>query len=171
MSSSPPVPDQVAPNTSLVRPGLFDAYGKQFKEVKRNLKDKEAELLRTVEAGTKDELEAVEKAMAKLFDKEKEVRQSPEWKAKEEAATQAYNQLEKLIRELRSMAQRSLERIQALDVPDERKKLLWGCVAEGIEKVMYSDDERRALAMLQSQVSTLLYNEPGPSRRLLTFNS
>ena len=143
-------------------PDVFREFQDRYTKTKADWERNQQSITEYVKEQTEDEMTQVQKALKGLYEKEKAVLESPEMKTKQQEATEAYYKLEDLIAELKDLARRAHRRIQRMNTSEAQKQTLWNEVTTGIERVVYSADEQRAVAALRTQLEGL-FTGRGPS--------
>ena len=154
---------------------VFQEFQDRYTQTKADWDRNQQGITDYVRENTEEEMTKVQEALKVLYEKEQAVLESPEMKTKQQEATEAYYILEDLIAELKDLSRRAFRRIQRMNTSEARKQTLWNEVTAGIERVVYSEDERRAVSALRNQLEGLFAGRdlsgrsPGVSLPFLTL--
>lgn len=140
----------------LVHAGLADRMRQQYSRHRSALEAAQSDITKYVQEHTADEQKAFEAAAAALQAKRRALLQKRELQAKRRRAEEAHDGMREVEHQLADLQRKAYRKIRNMDLPDERKRELAEEVERGIERVLYSDDELRAVAELRSQIKRSL---------------
>lgn len=112
---------------------------------------------------TQAERESLERAAEALEAKQAALLASGEARRKRQAHQQAVRRLQSVGYKVEDMQREAMRKIESMDVSLDEKRQLWSQVQAGIQTILHSDDELKALEEFKRQLAGMV---GGPVRLL-----
>ena len=125
------------------------------------------EMTKYIREHTQAERRALEAAVEALDRKQRQLSESKPMQEKRRKHRAALDRLEDVAVQIDTMHRKALRAIQALDASVEEKGQLWRQVQDGIETIMHSDDELKAIREFKKQFKAMVGGGGGPPLLLL----
>ena len=114
------------------------------------------EMGKYIRENTQAERRALEAAVEALDRKQRQLSESKAMQAQRRKHRAALDRLEDVTVKIESMQRKALRAIQDLNVSVEEKRELWRQVQDGIETIMHSDDEIKAIRQFKKQFKAMV---------------
>ena len=112
---------------------------------------------------TKKEREKLEQAVRSLESKQQQIMQSDAMRQRKAQHQAALHKLEDMTLQIEDMQRKAMRKIESLDVSLDEKRQLWTQVQDGVQTIMHSDDELKAIGEFQRQFRAMLGSGGGGS--------
>ena len=153
MPAPPPAPSStsIVPSSSVTN-RLRRAYAKSRQDFEATGK----EISNYVHQNTKKERTRMEEALRSLESKQQQLMQSAAMQRRKKEHQDAMHKLEDMTLQIQDMQRRAMRQIQGLDVSLDEKRQLWSQVQDGVQTIMHSDDELKAIEEFKRQFQAML---------------
>ena len=160
--SSAPSPSSIVPASS-VTARMRKAYSDSRTELNTAAQD----ISDYVHKHTQQERARLEQALQALESKQQQLMQSSDMQQRKAQHQAALHKLEDMTLQIEDMQRKALRQIESLGVSMDEKRQLWSQVQDGVQTIMHSDDELKAIAEFKRQFQAMVGAGHGSARALL----
>lgn len=136
--------------------GLTSKMRTEYSACRKDLETSSQHISEYIRTHTHKERQALEAALAALDRKQRELNKSAAVQEQRRQQQAALQRLEDVTDKIDKMHRKALRQIQAMDVSMEQKRDLWRQVQEGINTIMHSDDELKAMKEFKAQFKAMI---------------
>ena len=147
--------------------GLTSRMRSEYSACRQELEASSHEISDYIRKHTQKERQHLEAALAALDHKQRQLQESAPVQAQQKKHQAALHRLEDVTEKIDKMYRKALRQIQAMDVSVAQKRELWRQVQDGIDTIMHSDDELKAMREFKAQFKAMIGGGGGPALMLL----
>lgn len=136
--------------------GMQQRMRREYQSLRQQSQQSHGKIVDYVDQHSEAERQALEQAAAALARKREQLLAAQPMRQHRQQLESSQEGMLRVERQLAELQRQAFAKIQKLQAPPAEKQALWEKVEKGIEAVLYSDDEMKAVAALRSQVRQAL---------------